>query len=50
LPIAYDTYGAAVQLHHRYKLIPDIKDRQGAIVLSKVSNWYYFQVFILKEN
>jgi len=34
-PLAFDTYGAAVQLHNRYKLIPDIKDRQGAIVLNK---------------
>lgn len=37
LPLAYDTYGASVQLLHKYKLIPDIKDRYGAIVLNKVS-------------
>ena len=37
MPIAYDTYGASVQLLHKYKLIPDIKDRYGAIVLNKVS-------------
>ena len=35
LPLAYDTYGASVQLLHKYKLIPDIKDRYGAIVLNK---------------
>lgn len=35
MPLAYDTYGASVQLLHKYKLIPDIKDRYGAIVLNK---------------
>ena len=37
LPLAYNTYGASVQLLHKYKLIPDIKDRYGSIVLNKVS-------------
>ena len=35
LPQAYDTYGAAVQIHSHMKLIPDVKDRYGAIVLNK---------------
>lgn len=43
LPIAYDTFGAAVQLHHHYKLIPDVKDRMGAIVLNQVS--FIFFIF-----
>ena len=37
LPRAYETFGAAVQLHHEIKLIPDVKDRYGAIVMKKVS-------------
>jgi|TARA_B110001450_G_C17246164_1_gene329572 hypothetical protein len=37
LPIAYDTFGSAVQLHHKYKLIPDVKERYGAIMLNQVS-------------
>lgn len=40
LPLAYNTYGASVQLLHKYKLIPDIKDRYGAIVLNKVSETF----------
>jgi hypothetical protein len=32
-----------VQLHHKYKLIPDIPSRYGAIVLNKVS-------FLLKNH
>ena len=35
LPRAYDTYGAAVQLHNQIKLIPDVKNRNGAIVLNR---------------
>ena len=38
LPVAYSTYGAAVQIHHKYKLIPDVQSRYGAIVLNKVSH------------
>ena len=34
-PLAYDTYGAAVQVHHMIKLIPEVKERFGAIVLNK---------------
>ena len=37
LPVAFDTYGASVQLHSKYKLIPDVDRRNGAIVLNKVS-------------
>ena len=33
--MAYDTYSAAVQVHHKIKLIPDVKERYGAIVLNK---------------
>ena len=33
--MAYSTYGASVQLHKKYKLIPDVKNRFGAIVLNK---------------
>ena len=35
LPLAYNTYGSSVQLHSKYKLIPDVKNRYGAIVLNK---------------
>ena len=35
LPQAYDTFGAAVQIHSHMKLIPDVQDRYGAIVLNK---------------
>jgi hypothetical protein len=35
LPIAYDYAGSAIQLHHKLKLIPDVKDRYGAITLKK---------------
>jgi hypothetical protein len=45
LPVAYNTYGSAVQLHHKYKLIPDIPSRFGAIVLNKVRE-IFFLVFI----
>lgn len=38
LPIAYNTFGASTQLMHKYKLIPDVKNRYGAIVLNKVRN------------
>jgi len=34
-PLAYDTYGAAVQVHHLIKLIPEVKERFGAIVMNK---------------
>jgi len=37
VPKAYDTYGAAVQLHNHLKLIPDVAGRYGAIVMNKVS-------------
>lgn len=35
LPIAYSTHGAAIQLHDKFVLLPDIKGRQGAIVMKK---------------
>ena len=35
MPKAYEYYGASVQIHHKVKLIPDVKDRFGAIVLKK---------------
>ena len=35
LPLAYDTHGAAVQVHHMIKLIPEVKERFGAITLFK---------------
>ena len=35
LPKAYEYFGASVQLHHKVKLIPDVKDRYGAVVLKK---------------
>ena len=40
LPIAYSTYGASIQLHDKFVLLPDIKGRQGAIVMNKVSKKY----------
>ena len=35
LPIAYEYHGSSIQLHHKLKLIPDVKDRYGAITLKK---------------
>ena len=37
LPVAYNTYGAAVQIHHHYSLLPDVPGRYGALTLNKVS-------------
>jgi hypothetical protein len=47
LPYAYSSYGAAVQLHHRFKLIPDIKSRFGAIVMDRVSDFVMFLTKII---
>lgn len=35
LPIAYQTYGASIQLHDKYVLLPDVAGRQGAIVMKQ---------------
>ena len=50
LPIAYNTYGSAVQLHHKYKLIPDVKERYGAIVLNQVSPFFHKILFFFIEK
>lgn len=42
IPKAYDYQGASVMLHHKVKLIPDVKDRQGAIVLNRVSFFKFY--------
>jgi hypothetical protein len=33
MPLAYSTYGNAVELHHKVKLNSVIEDRGGALVL-----------------
>ena len=34
LPIAYDTYGTAVQLHDHFVLTPEVKETNGALVMN----------------
>ena len=35
-PLSYGTYGSAVELFHKTKLISSVKDRYGAMVLNRV--------------
>jgi hypothetical protein len=45
LPIAYTTYGAAVQLHHKFNLLPDVPNRQGLIVMTQsIESDYKFEI------
>lgn len=52
-PLAYSTHSASVELVHKTKLIPAVKDNYGAVFLKKVtikcSKTHYIYIFI-KDN
>jgi hypothetical protein len=44
LPLAYTTYGNAIELHHKLKLNSGIEERGGSLVLDRQISMEEFEV------